>query len=178
MLKSVTAVLLVTLSLSAAVHTASPAPATTTADMAWLEGKWEGRLSSGPAPGVAEATFQKPNAGLVTGVMRLVDHGKIVVIELIAIVDAPEGMELRFRHFSTALDAYEPEFKQKMRIKSSEKNSFTFENLVPYDKKLDSTQPRLTTFIHVNKDQFIGHSDIIGDDGKPGTVEVTYRRVK
>ena len=178
MLKSITAGLLVSVCLSAAVLAASPTAAATTADMAWLAGTWEGRLTSGPAPGVAEVTFQKPNGGLVTGVMRLVDHGKIVVIELIAIVDAPEGMELRFRHFSTALEAYEPTFKQKMRIKSSDKNSFTFENLVPYDKKLDSTQPRVTTFIHVNEDQFIGHSDIIGDDGKPGTVEVTYRRVK
>jgi hypothetical protein len=87
-------------------------------------------------------------------------------------------MELRFRHFSTSLDAYEPIFKQRMRIKASKKDSFTFENLVPYDQALDSTQPRVTTFIRVNNDQFIGHSDIIGDDGKPATVEVTYHRVQ
>jgi Protein of unknown function (DUF1761)/Domain of unknown function (DUF6265) len=152
-----------------------PAPATTK-DLAWLEGTWEGKVASGPAGGHAEVTFQKPVAGLVSGVMRLVDQDKILVIELISVFDGPQGMELRFRHFSTALEAYEPTFKQAMRLTSAEGGTFTFENSVPYDKALSSTQPRVTKFIRKSKDEFVGHSDIIGDDGKSGTVEVVYRR--
>jgi hypothetical protein len=152
-------------------------PVATTADFAWLEGSWEGRFSSGPATGVAEVTFQKPTAGLVTGLMRLVDNGKILVVELISVVDAPRGLELRFRHFSSTLDAYESDFKQTMRIQRSPKGSFVFENIVPFDKKLLSTQPRVTHFTRRGDDEFVGHSDTIDSEGKPGIVEMTYRRV-
>ena len=50
---------------------AQTAPTVTTADFAWLAGRWEGRMSG--APGVAEVTFSAPRAGLVVGMMRLVD---------------------------------------------------------------------------------------------------------
>jgi hypothetical protein len=53
-----------------------------------------------------------------------------------------------------------------------------FENAVPFEKGVMSTQPRVTSYHRIDADTFVGHSDIIGDDGKPGVVEVTYRRVK
>jgi hypothetical protein len=45
------------------------------------------------------------------------------------------------------------------------------------DKTLMSTQPRVTTYKRIDATTFVGRSDIIGDDGKPGVVEVTYRRI-
>jgi hypothetical protein len=53
-----------------------------------------------------------------------------------------------------------------------------FENAVGYDKALMSTQPRAASRRRIDPDSFVGHSDIIGSDGKPGVVEVTYRRVR
>jgi len=133
----------------------------------------------GVAAGVAGCVLGGAAAAGGGGVlMRLVNNGKILVVELISVVDAPQGMELRFRHFSSTLDAYESEFKQTMRIQPSDKGSFVFENIVPFDKKLSSTQPRVTRFVRHGDDEFVGHSDTINSEGKPGVIEMTYRRVR
>jgi hypothetical protein len=84
---------------------------------------------------------------------------------------------MRFRHFSSTLDAYEREFKQTMRLTSHQPRSDTFENTVPYDAKLMSTQPRRTSFVRTGDDAYVGRSDIIGSNGKPGEVVATYRRL-
>ena len=128
--------------------------------------------------GTADMTFTEPRAGTITGVMRLVDQGKVLVIELLSIVDTPNGPEMRFRHFSPSLDAYESQFKQSMRLSSHSDERDIFENTAAYDAKLMSTQPRMTQFIRHGSDEFVGHSDIIGDDGKPATMETIYRRKK
>lgn len=147
----------------------------TTKDLAWLEGRWQGTMTNGL--GIADVTFTPPAAGLITGVMRLVSDNKILVVELVSIVDTPNGPELRFRHFSPALEAYESSFKQTMQLMRYSADKFEFENTVPYDKALMSTQPRVTTYERRGANMFVGHSDIIGSDGKPAVVEVTYRRV-
>lgn len=147
----------------------------TTKDFGWLAGRWQGTMTSGV--GVADVTFTPPVAGLITGVMRLVSGDKILVVELISIVDAPDGPEMRFRHFSSSLDAYESSFKQAMRLKRHSGDEDVFENLIPYDKALMSTQPRVTTFRRTDTDSFTGHSDIIDDNGKPAVIEVNYRRI-
>ena len=46
------------------------------------------------------------------------------------------------------------------------------------DGAMMSTQPRVVTWKRLGADSFVGQSDIIGSDGKPGVVEVTYRRVR
>ena len=148
----------------------------TTSDFNWLVGRWEGRMAGGK--GVADVLFAPPARGLITGVMRLVDGDKVLVVELISLVDTPAGVELRFRHFSSSLEAYEPTFKQNMRLRTHASDRDVFENLVAYDQALTSTQPRVATWKRIDADSFVGHSDIIGSDGNPAVVEVTYRRVK
>ena len=148
----------------------------TTKDFAWLAGRWEGTMSSG-AVGVADVTFTPPAAGLITGVMRLVADQKILVVELISLTDTPKGPELRFRHFSNSLEAYETTFKQSLRLSSHEPMKDTFENAEPYDKALMSTQPRITVFERHDANSFTGRTNIINDAGQPAVVEVRYRRV-
>ncbi len=152
----------------------TPIPPATTADFAWLAGSWEGHMVG--RPGVVDITFTKPKAGTVTGVMRLVDNDKVLVVELLTIVDAPTGTEMRFRHFSTSLEAYESPFKQSMRLSSHSATTDVFENATPYDKAVMSTQPRITKFIRRGPDEFVGRSDIIDDTGKPAVIEATYGR--
>jgi hypothetical protein len=161
---------------SAAVYSSAGAQTTvTTKDFNWLAGRWEGTMTGGI--GTVDVTFAPPVAGLITGVMRLVSEGKILVVELISLTDTPNGPELRFRHFSPALYAYEQSFKQALRLKTHSADKDVFENIVPYDKSLMSTQPRVTTFQRFDADTFVGHSDIIDSDGKPAVVEVKYRRL-
>jgi len=161
--------------LNAAPLTSGVTQSVTTADFAWLAGSWEGKLANIP-DAVAEITFQSPKGGTLTGVMRLVQGDKLLVIELISLVDTPRGPEMRFRHFTGALDAFETTFKQTMRLKSHEASKDVFENTVEYDKALMSTQPRISIWSHRGTDELVAHSDIIGDDGKPAAVDVTYRR--
>lgn len=153
----------------------SPPSFVTTAEFAWLTGTWEGRLTKLPGA-LAEVVFQPPRAGVVTGVMRLTQGDTLLVIELISLVDTPHGPEMRFRHFSPALDAYETTFKQTMVLKSHDAVKDVFENLIAYDKTLMSTQPRVSMWERRGPDDMIARSDIIGDDGNPDVVEVTYRR--
>ena len=148
----------------------------TTSDFAWLSGRWEGHMSSG-AQGVADVTFAPPVGGVITGMMRLVDNNTVLVVELISLVDTPNGVEMRFRHFSPALKDYEETFKQTMRLNTHAQDRFVFENLVPYEKGLMSTQPRVTVFQRFGENSFAGKSDIIGENGKPAVIEVTYRRI-
>jgi hypothetical protein len=154
-------------------QTTTTAPATTR-DFAWLAGTWEGHMVG--RPGAVDITFTQPNAGTIAGVMRLVDNDKVLVVELLSIVDTPGGTEMRFRHFSPSLEAYEPQFKQSMRLSNHSAERDVFENTTPYDKALMSTQPRITQFIRHGPDEFVGRSDIIDDNGKPAVVEATYRR--
>lgn len=149
----------------------------TTADFAWLAGSWEGNLA-GAEGMVAALTFQPPAAGTVTGVMRLRQADKLMMVELIAMIDTPRGVELRFRHFTGALDALETMFKQTMLLKTHEATKDTFENLAEFDKALMSTQPRVSSWTRRGPDEMVAHSDIIGGDGKPAVIEVVYRRVK
>jgi hypothetical protein len=152
-------------------------PVTTVNDYAWLAGSWEGRVA-GFADALAEITFQPPRAGVLTAVMRLTSKGQVIVVELLSMVDTPHGLELRFRHFSPQLAAYEADFKQTMALTSQAGDTGTFTNTVAYQKELPSTQARVTQFIRKSADEFLGHSEIIDDHGKSATIDASYRRVK
>jgi hypothetical protein len=155
----------------------SSSTSATTADFAWLAGTWEGKLAGGEGM-TAALTFQPPAAGSVSGVMRLQQGDKLLMLELIAMIDTPRGVELRFRHFTGALEALETTFKQTMLLKSHEPTKDTFENLAAYDKALMSTQPRVSSWTRRGSDEMVAHSDILTGDGKPAVIEVVYRRVK
>ena len=114
----------------------------------------------------------------MTGMMRLTRNDTVLVVELISLVETRRGLELRFRHFSPALEAYEREFKQTMLLTKHEPSAATFENIDAYDAALMSTQPRRTTFMRTSDDEYVGRSDIIGSDGKPAEVVARYRRVR
>jgi hypothetical protein len=73
--------------------------------------------------------------------------------------------------------AYETDFRQAMRLTVHEADRDVFENEVPFTPGVPSTQPRVSTFTH-HADEFVGHSDTMGDDGRPGAVEVIYHRVR
>lgn len=175
-MKRMTSVLMALLLMVAAAPTHAQS-ARTTKDFRWLAGKWEGHLSV-DANARAEVTFSAPNGRSIVGMMRLVKNDTVLVVELISLVDTPSGVEMRFRHFSPELEAYEPTYKQAMRLTSFDAMQDVFENTVPYDKTLMSTQPRTTKFIKQGADGFAGRSDIIGSDGKPAVIETVYKRVR
>jgi len=152
------------------------APPPTVSDFAWLTGAWQATMDNGV--GTAYVTYAAPHAGVMTGVMHLVSReNKILVVELITLVDTPRGVEMRFRHFSSTLDAYESEFKQAMLLTAHDSTRDVFENQVPYAKSLMSTQPRTTTVLRRPDGSYVARSDIVGEDGKPSVIRGTYHRV-
>jgi hypothetical protein len=147
----------------------------TTADFAWLAGEWEGALPQG----VAHVMFDHPSGGIITGVMHLVSpENKVLVVELISLVDSPSGVQLRFRHFSSELSAYESDFQQTMLLTTHAAGSDVFENQVPFSKALMSTQPRTTTFFKNADGSWRGRTELLDTDGKSSVIESTYRRAR
>jgi len=162
------------LPLEARAQRAGTAPAATVADFAWLAGSWEGHMPG--ATVVAEATYNAPRAGIITGMMRLTDQGKVLMIEFITLIDTPAGPELRFRHFNGQLDALETVFKQNFHLVKHATDRDEFENSVAFDKTLTSTEARNAIYTRHGADEFIGHSDIIDQNGRPDVIELTWRR--
>jgi hypothetical protein len=177
MMKQITQALIALLPLVAATVPARAQNAATTADFRWLAGRWEGRMAANPGA-IADVTFSAPSARSIVGSIRLVQNDTVLVVELISLVDTPAGVEMRFRHFSSQLVAYEARFEQAMRLRSHDGERDMFENTVPYDKELMSTQPRTTTFVRQGPDKFIGRSNIMDSAGKPAVMEVTYQRMR
>ncbi len=151
------------------------APLHRTSDFTWLAGSWEGRLV-GVDNIVTELTFQPPRGGLMSGLMRLSQDGKPVLLELISLVDGSNGVELRFRHFNGALSEMESTFKQTMLLTTLTDSSDTFENTVAFDRTLLSTRPRVSSWTQRGQNAMFAHSDILDENGKPSTIEVVYRR--
>ena len=155
---------------------AAAVPTANAADFGWLAGSWIGSFPAN-AELQSELTFQAPRAGVVTGIMRLFQGKQLLVVELISLIDTPSGPEMRFRHFSGDLGALESTFRQDMVLRAHTDTQDTFENTVPYDAALMSTQPRVSSWIRSSATQLIARSQVINDDGKPATLEVNYRRV-
>ena len=63
-----------------------------------------------------------------------------------------------------------------MRLKSHEPDREVFENVVPIDKDVGSTQPRTAKYLREGADSFVVRADIIGADRKPDVIDVVYRR--
>lgn len=147
----------------------------TTQDFAWLAGRWEAKMDGGA--GTIYVVYGEPAGGVITGVMHLVSaDNKNLVVELITLVDSPRGVEMRFRHFSPELEAYESDYKQSMLLTTHAANRDVFENQVPYSKSQMSTQPRTIEFLRQPDGSYIGHSDILTGDGKKSVIQSTYRR--
>ena len=164
---------------AAAVGAASNTPpliGATVDQFAWLAGTWNGHLVGTTA--ITELTFAAPVGGVMVGMMHVVDGGRIVLVELCTLIDTPHGVELRFRHFSPSLDAYEKEFNQVMRLTAQDSMHQHFENGVAFDSTLLSTQPRTATYTRRGPDEFVAHSDILNEHSHPEVIEVTYRRVR
>ena len=145
----------------------------TLADLAWLAGRWEGKLG---APGsdkqlTAEQEWMAPKNGTMQGFFRLTDNEKTIVIELFTIRETADGMVFYFRHFSPELKPLEEKEAYHLNLTKSDANSFRFDNPVV-------NQLKDAIITHNADDSYTLHGDITGADGKPSVIEVTYHRVK
>jgi len=139
----------------------------TLADFAWLEGRWQGNWG----PRSAEQVWMSPKAGLMLGTFRLVEDDKTLVIELFTLIQKPDGIEFRFRHFTPELVAWEKSDPTLMTLESVDAKQAIFVN--PVDG-----QPRRSVLTRIDPDTYVARSEIVPDSGDMQVVEITYHRQK
>lgn len=153
---------------SAAPKQAPPAtPHPTLADFAWLDGHWRGDWG----PRVAEQVWMAPKAGMMTGLFRLVENDKTLVLEMFTMVEKPEGINFYFRHFTPELVPWEKADATVLNFSSTDAKTIEFENPL-------NGQPKRAILIRVDADTYTARSEIVPDQGDMQVIEITYHRVK
>ncbi len=147
--------------------TSSVQGAHTLADFVWLEGHWQGNWG----PRSAEQVWMSPKAGLMLGTFRLVEDDKTLVIELLTLIQKPDGIEFRFRHFTPELVAWEKLDPTLLTLESADAKQAIFVN--PVDG-----QPRRSVLTRLDPDTYVARSEIVPDSGETQVVEITYHRLK
>ena len=143
------------------------APAAALADFAWLEGRWRGDWG----PRVAEQDWMAPKAGMMTGLFRLVENDKTLVLEMFTLVEKPEGIHFYFRHFTPELVPWEKADATMLNLVSADAKKIEFENPV-------NGQPKRAILLRVDADTYTARSEIAPEQGDMQVIEITYHRVK
>jgi len=144
-----------------------PAPKATLADFAWLEGSWRGDWG----PRIAEQAWSAPKAGVMTGIFRLVENDKTLVIELFTLVENPNGIDLYIRHFTPELVPWEKSTATLLKLSTLDAKKIDFEN--PVDGL-----PKHAILLRLDPDTYTSRSEIVPDNGDPQVTEITYHRQK
>lgn len=137
----------------------------TLADFAWLAGRWQGDWG----PRVAEQDWMAPKSGLMLGTFRLVEDDKTLVIELFSLLQKPDGIQLRFRHFTPELTAWEKSDPTLLTLESFNATKFTFVNPL-------NGQPKHAILTRIDPDTYLSRSEIVADSGALQVIEITYHR--
>jgi hypothetical protein len=148
-------------------HAPAAAAATTLADFAWLEGRWRGDWG----PRVAEQDWMAPKAGMMTGLFRLVEGDKTLVLEMFTLVEKPDGINFYFRHFTPELVPWEKADATVLDLVSATATKIEFENPV-------NGQPKRAILLRVDADTYTARSEIAPEQGDQQVIEITYHRVK
>jgi WD40 repeat protein len=137
-------------------------------DFAWLEGRWAGKL--GNAAYVLEQEWWPAKAGVMTGMFRLTEGEKVLVLEFFTLRETPEGVELRLRHFDSALVPMEKGDAIILQLVGLDEKEARFENPV-------HSRPKTSRITRTGADSYVGRSEVIADDGKVSVIEAIWQRV-
>jgi Domain of unknown function (DUF6265) len=155
----------------AAVPPANPTPSSETsrvgtlAELAWLDGRWRGSWG----PRTAEQSWTSPEASLMLGDFRVTEDDKTLLIELFTLAQKPDGIELRFRHFTPELVPWEKSGATLLRLEMSDSKRFVFVNRA-------SGQPKRSILTEVDPDTYTLRSEIVPANGSMEVVEITFHR--
>jgi hypothetical protein len=154
---------------SAAPRSAATAPAaqSTLADFAWLEGKWRGDWG----PRVAEQVWMAPKAGVMEGLFRVAEGDRTLVVELVSLVEQPDGIEFHLRHFTPSLAPWETSAPAVLNLTAVDAKKAVFENPA-------NGEPKRVIFRRLDADTYVSHSEIVPEKGEPEVVEIIYHRRK
>ena len=147
-------------------------PRGTLADLSWLVGHWQGRFV-GPRGLLLEQHWAAPQGGVMVGMFSLrdpADGNKALLLEFISLRETPEGVEMRLRHFDTALAPMEKEEPIRLTLRESDGARFVFENPV-------NNVPKRSIITRVGENGYTGRTEIIRDTGEQVLHQTTWERV-
>ncbi len=139
----------------------------TIADFAWLEGKWRGDWG----PRVAEQVWMAPRGDALQGLFRVAEGDKTLVLELVSLVEQPDGIEFHLRHFTPSLAPWEPSAPAVLQLTAVDAKKAVFENPL-------NGEPKRVLFRRLDADTYVWHSEIVPEKGDPEVVEIIYHRKK
>lgn len=136
-------------------------------DFDWLAGSWHG---IGPKGTTAEITYMKSEANVLPALFRLYDAEKLIILEIITLVQEEDGVFLYVRHFDDALVPMECDRALKLHLVGRDGDSFVFDNVRKGQSPVRSTITR-------TERGFTSKSDLVPKDGKESSIRVSYERV-
>lgn len=100
-------------------------------ELSWITGYWKGEAFGG----IAEEIWSPPEAGSMMFIFRHMADGKVTFYEAGAIMETPEGLVLRFKHFHGNMKGWEEKDETvdfafiKLENNIAYFNDFTFEKI-------------------------------------------------
>jgi hypothetical protein len=133
----------------------------------WLEGQWRGEWGSR----IAEQTWLEPKAGEIAGLFRIIEGEKTLVLEILSLVEKPEGIQFYLRHLTPELLPWEKSDATVLKLESVDATKATFVNPV-------NGEPKRTIFTRLDPDTYTARSEIEPANGEPQVIEITFHRQK
>ncbi len=134
-------------------------------DLSWLAGRWIGKWG----PRTAEQIWTSPRAGMMLGAFRLFEDHRTLLIEIFTLEQKPDGVELRFRHFTPDLVPWEKSAAIKLMLQAYDSNKWDFLN--PTDG-----EPKRSIIIRVDADTYTLRSEISAGKAPMRVVDITFHR--
>jgi Domain of unknown function (DUF6265) len=133
--------------------------------LAWLDGRWRGKWG----PRIAEQIWTSPEAGLMLGGFRVIEDDKTLLIELFTLTQEPNGIALRFRHFTPELVPWEKSAATLLTLEMDDSRRFVFVNRA-------NGQPKRSIITRIDQDTYTWRSEIVPASGAMQVVEITFHR--
>jgi len=149
----------------------SPSPSHKIGDLAWLAGHWQGSMPDG----WFEDHWSEPRAGMMIGMFRMIGpDGKTGILEFEQIVETPDGIELRFRHFTADLEPKEEAKKPlTLRLTHLDAESVIFVDTTP--EQHDENYPHRLVMRRKGNDQYSSEVYVLRE-GKEQRVFTSHAR--
>jgi Domain of unknown function (DUF6265) len=150
------------LSVVALLATAAPDSQPVRIDsVAWLAGSWKGEAFGGEV----EEIWSPPAGGMMMGMFRLLDKGKVAFSEFEQIVEKDNLLVFKVKHFTPAFVGWEEKEKAvEFRLLSAQEKELQFDGLTLVKIDADTCKHIIQL-----KDKATGQAK---------DVEILYRRVK
>lgn len=134
-------------------------------DLGWLAGRWVGKWG----PRTAEQVWTAPQAGLMLGAFRLFEDDRTLVVELFTLEQKPDGVVLRFRHFTPDLVPWEKNKTAHLTLQSFDSKKWVFLNA-------GDGQPKRSIIIWVDANTYTLRSEIASGSSPLRVVDITFHR--